>query len=261
MNNLMDPLISIEHFGAIDNVPGPKYHRGVSTFHYIFEDSAPYRSMDSEGNNLVIAPGSLLWNWTGNGLIHLESPVRDGAKVEGIQMVLKPSKRTRSQAIRTLYVPQSGIPETNKDGVRVQVICEPVGARSALDEIPDDVLLVHIGMQPGKVHSYRLPPNWSGTILAIEGRFDVMTNYETLELDQGQIVAMSYSDFEEPIEIFSIAPCRLIMASGMPQGESLVGQGANIGKSHSRVQRSLAPMNGSLYRDGQGIPDKGAPIG
>jgi len=241
VDGLMDPLISIGHFEALDKALGPQYHKRVLTLHYIFDGSSPYHSMDSEGNNMEIAPGGLLWNWTGEGLIHMEGPLKTGVKVEGVQLVLRPSKRSMVQGPRSAYIDNSKIPEIIADGVKVRVVCNSMDKISGINGFSDGFSLFHISMVPGKAYVYRLPPNWSGTIFAIEGRFNVMTNYETLVLDEGNVVAMSHSDFEEPIEIFSIAPSQLILISGVPINGTSVGQGASVGRSYSQVETQETP--------------------
>lgn len=89
LDGFMDPLIGFDHFELKHDVFGPHPHAGMSAISYIFEDSAPYQSVDSQGNNVLITPGSLLWTWAGKGVVHSEFPVPDGAKVEGLQTICK----------------------------------------------------------------------------------------------------------------------------------------------------------------------------
>ena len=49
---LMDPVIGFDHFELTKDIFGPHPHAGMSALSYVFEDSAPYQSIDSLGNNV-----------------------------------------------------------------------------------------------------------------------------------------------------------------------------------------------------------------
>lgn len=242
LERLMDPVLSLEHFELTKNM-GPQEHREVSSLHYIFEDSAPFVSLDSDGNNMIIYPGSLLWNWTGNGLIHTESPVPEGALVEGIQILLKAHENTRSKKPKSIHITDPQIPEIVDDGIKVKVICGSTNTFMNKVEIPNTLTLLHIKMDHGKEFIHHLPPGWSGTLFAIEGRFDVITEHETLEMDEGMTVAMSDSDIRESIEIYAITKSDIILVSSDPRpGHPLLDNGtADLTVHGSKYRnRSLA---------------------
>src|SRR5690606_3825542 len=215
----------------------------ISSLHYIFEDSAPFVSLDSDGNNMIIYPGSLLWNWTGNGLIHTESPVPEGALVEGIQILLKAHDNPRSKKPKSIHITDPQIPEIVNEGIKVKVICGSTNAYLNKVEIPNTLTLLHIQLDHGKEFIHHLPPGWSGTLFAIEGRFDVITEHETLEMDEGMTVAMSDSDIKEAIEIFAITKSDIILVSSdARKTEPLEAQGTGtVTVQRSRLnKRSLA---------------------
>lgn len=242
LEHLMDPVLSLEHFELTENM-GPQEHREVSSLHYIFEDSAPFVSLDSDGNNMIIYPGSLLWNWTGNGLIHTESPVPEGALVEGIQILLKAHDNPRSKKPKSIHITDPQIPEIVNEGIKVKVICGSTNAYLNKVEIPNTLTLLHIQLDHGKEFIHHLPPGWSGTLFAIEGRFDVITEHETLEMDEGMTVAMSDSDIKESIEIFAITKSDIILVSSDARNtEPLEAEGTGtVTVQRSRLnKRSLA---------------------
>jgi redox-sensitive bicupin YhaK (pirin superfamily) len=61
-----------------------------------------------------------------------------------------------------------------------------------------------------------LPENWSCTVFAIAGRFDVMTTEETFELEDGMVISMACSENNEPIRFTGLTAAEVFLVSGQP---------------------------------------------
>jgi len=225
-DGLMDPIIGFDHFELKHDIFGPHPHAGMSAISYVFEDSAPYHSIDSLGNNVVITPGSLLWTYAGKGVVHSEFPVPDGATVEGLQLFVNIPAAKKQQVPKSVFINQSQIPEIKEEGVRVRVVCGKSGDVVNKMETPDELTLLHVFLEAGKEFSHILPAEWSGTIIAIEGYFDFITNEATTELEEGMVISGAHSDSDEPLKFIAITNCQFILMSGKPLYEALFSKGA-----------------------------------
>ena len=88
LDALLDPIIGFDHFQLSGDVFGPHPHAGMSAITYLFEDSAPFRNLDSIGTDLIIQPGSLQWTFAGRGVVHNEFPEIDGQGINGLQLFI-----------------------------------------------------------------------------------------------------------------------------------------------------------------------------
>lgn len=228
VDGLMDPVIGFDHFELKHDIFGPHPHAGMSAISYVFENSAPYHSIDSRGNNIMITPGSLLWTWAGKGVVHSEFPVPDGATVEGLQLFVNIPAAKKQLNPQSIFIDAAEIPEINKEGVRVRVVSGETGNVVNKTVTPDSLTMLHVFLEAGKEFSHALPAQWSGTVFAIEGYFDFMTNQATTELEEGMVIAAANSDNEEPLKFIAITNCQFIFISGKPLHEELFSKGAMV---------------------------------
>ncbi len=144
VGGLMDPIIGFDHFELTHDIFGPHPHAGMSAISYVFEDSAPYHSVDSRGNNIMITPGSLLWTWAGKGVVHSEFPVPEGATVEGLQLFVNIPAANKQDDPKSIFIESSKIPEIKEEGVRVRVVTGESGNIVNKTATPDSLTLLHI---------------------------------------------------------------------------------------------------------------------
>lgn len=244
---LMDPIIGFDHFELKHDIFGPHPHAGMSAISYVFEDSAPYHSIDSRGNNIVITPGSLLWTWAGSGVVHSEFPVPDGATVEGLQLFVNIPANKKQLDPKSIFIDRSEIPEIKEEGIRVRVVCGTTADTINKINTPDPLTMLHIFLEAGKEFTHILPTKWSGTVLVVEGLFDFMTNEGTTELEEGMVVAMANSDDNEPLTFTAITNCQLLLISGQPLHQEIFSQGAMVMDSQEALIKATTDYkNGKM---------------
>ena len=238
-DGLMDPIIGFDHFELKHDIFGPHPHAGMSAISYVFENSAPYHSIDSLGNNVVITPGSLLWTYAGKGVVHSEFPVPDGATVEGLQLFVNIPAAKKQQAPKSVFIDQSQIPEIIEEGVRVRVVCGKSGDVINKIETPEELTMLHVFLEAGKEFSHVLPAQWSGTIIVIEGYFDFITNQATTELEEGMVISAAHSDYDESLKFIAITNCQFILISAKPLNETLFSKGAMVMDSEQALSDAI----------------------
>ncbi len=242
-DGLMDPIIGFDHFELTKDIFGPHPHAGMSALSYVFQDSAPYQSIDSLGNNITVTPGSLLWTWAGRGVVHSEYPVPEGASVEGLQLFVNISASQKHLPARSVFIDKAQMPEIVEDGVLVKVVCGATDKVANKIATPEPLTILHAFIEAEKEFMHTLPAGWSGTVFAVEGHFDVITNEETTELEEGSVLAMSQSDYAEPITLKGIANSQLLFISGMPLHEEIFTKGAMAMETQEGVTAALADYN------------------
>jgi redox-sensitive bicupin YhaK (pirin superfamily) len=238
-DGLMDPIIGFDHFELKHDIFGPHPHAGMSAISYVFEDSSPYHSIDSLGNNVLITPGSLLWTYAGKGVVHSEFPVPDGATVEGLQLFVNIPAVKKQNDPKSVFIDQSQIPEIKEEGVRVRVVCGKSRDVANKIETPDELTMLHVFLEAGKEFSHILPAQWSGTIIVIEGYFDFITNQSTTELEEGMVIAGAHSESDEILKFIAITNCQFILISGKPLNEALFSKGAMVMNSEEALSNAL----------------------
>lgn len=242
-NSLMDPIIGFDHFELTKDIFGPHPHAGMAALSYVFEDSAPYQSIDSLGNNITVTPGSLLWTWAGSGVVHSEYPVPDGASVEGLQLFVNIPGSKKHLKPQSVFIDQSQMPEIKKDGVLVRVVCGETENIVNPVATPEPLTLLHIFIEAEKEFTHTIPVGWSGTVFAIEGHFDLITNEQTTELEEGSALAMGQSDHAETIILKGIANSQLLFISGKPLYEEVFTKGAMAMESNESLNAALEDYN------------------
>jgi redox-sensitive bicupin YhaK (pirin superfamily) len=125
----------------------------------------------------------------------------------------------------TLGISNSQIPVITNNGARVRVLCGSTAGITCDVKIPQELTILHIALEPGKEFRHILPAHWSGTLFALEGRFDVMTAEETFELEEGMAIAMAFSEYNESVVFTGLTCAQLIFVSGQPVQETQPVQG------------------------------------
>ncbi|WP_020211703.1 pirin family protein [Flavobacterium rivuli] len=242
-NGLMDPIIGFDHFELTKDIFGPHPHAGMSALSYVFEDSAPYQSIDSLGNNVTVTPGSLLWTWAGRGVVHSEYPVPEGASVEGLQLFVNIPANKKHLAPQSVFIDKNAMPEIIEDGILVRVVCGSTNTVVNTIVTPEPLTILHAFIESEKEYKHTLPAGWSGTVFAVEGHFEIIINDQAIELEEGNVLAMSQSDYAEPITFKGIGNSQLLFISGKPLKEEIFTQGAMAMENRDALTAALADYN------------------
>tara|TARA_R110002020_G_scaffold41194_1_gene121453 strand:- start:4577 stop:5455 length:879 start_codon:yes stop_codon:yes gene_type:complete len=238
-SGLMNPLIGVEHFQMKSDVLGPHANAGMASVTYIFEKSASYRSLDSRGNEKVITPGSMLWTTTGTGIVDSGFPETEGAIVDGIKMYIHSSTDQKHSEPTNVFIGTDQIPEIRKRGLRVKIVSGETSGTKNNTVLPHPLTLLHIFLERGNQFTHKLPAKWSGTIFVIGGRFDLSTNQETFELDEGMVISMANSVHVEALTLLGITDCELLLFSSPPINEKIVSKGSMAMESLTALIKSI----------------------
>ncbi|GAA4323580.1 pirin family protein [Mucilaginibacter gynuensis] len=243
---LLDPVIGFDHFQLTNDVFGAHPHAGMSAISYVFDDSVPYHSLDSRGNDVLVTPGSLLWTWAGSGVVHTEYPVPDGARVNGLQMFVTIPADEQQQAPQSIFIDKDEMPLITTEGVKVKVVSGVSGTTGNPVVTPNPLTILHIWLADGKSFSHQLPAGWNGTIYTIEGRNDLETSAGKLLLHSGSVIALGSSNLAETINFTAHVETQLILISGAPLKQAVFSSGAMSMSSAEKLAQATAD-----YRSGK----------
>jgi redox-sensitive bicupin YhaK (pirin superfamily) len=124
-DEIMDPLIMVDHFRMSKPTFGEHGHAGISAVSVLFEDSeGAFNNRDSLGNNIDLKPGDLYWLKAGKGAMHDEKPL-PGARTHGLQMFVNLPASQKHEAPEAVHVKAGAMPIIKSATHRVRVVLRP----------------------------------------------------------------------------------------------------------------------------------------
>jgi len=210
--SLISPVLGFDHFKMKRDVFGAHRHVHMSALSYLFEDSVPYHNEDSMGTDLTISPGSLLWTWAGNGVVHHEVPTKEG-EVHGLQLFLDIPPEKRDLLPQSIYIPVETMPLVKAEGVAVKVVMGMYGNAVNAATTPEPVTFLDAAVDAGKSIDYVLPAGWNGTIYILSGAVQ-LNSARNIKENEG--IAFGAASMDEKISLIAGADTRLLLISGAP---------------------------------------------
>jgi len=214
--DLMSPVLGFDHFRLTKDVFGAHRHMHMSAISYVFEDSVPYHNHDSMGIDLVITPGSLLWTWAGNGVVHHEVPSVEGGEVHGLQLFLDIPPANRALPPKSIYIPIEKMPVVSNNGSTVKVAMGTAGAAINASQTPEPITLLDIQLAAGKTNDYLLPAGWNGTVYILSGTITLRASEASFPLNNNEAISFGSAATDEKITFTAGSDSRFLLISGVP---------------------------------------------
>lgn len=215
-SGLADPLLGFDDFQLKSDVFGPHQHRHISAISYIFDDSAPYRNIDSMGTDLTISPGSLLWTWAGSGVTHHEFPEKNGTDIHGLQLFLQIPARKQNNPAESVYIDVTDMPVINDRGVEVKVVIGSADGQPTNSVTPDEINFLDVRLSPGAGYESVLPAGWNGFIYVLSGQVEISDGYESFSLLGKDTIAVGGASRDNALSFLGHTSCRLLFINGRP---------------------------------------------
>jgi hypothetical protein len=250
---VLSPFLLLDHAGPMTFTPtqeprgvGQHPHRGFETVTIVYQGEVAHR--DSTGQGGVIGPGDVQWMTAGSGILHEEfhSPAftAAGGELEMVQLwVNLPAKDKMTapgyQAIADRDVPQVTLPE-NAGSLRV-IAGEYAGQRGPAHTF-SPLQVWDIRLTAGGVSTWTLPDGWSVALVLLLG--NVQVNGESV-LRESQMLVLEGVGQDFSIEANSDAV--LLLLSGEPIDEPIVGYGPFVMNSETEIQQAIADFNSGQF--------------
>jgi quercetin 2,3-dioxygenase len=250
-----DPFLLLDYAEPFEFPPGTAQrgvgehpHRGFETVTIVYQGELEHR--DSAGNKGRIGPGDVQWMTAASGVVHeefhSESFTTSGGTFEVAQLwVNLPAAQKMSppryQEIRSADIPLINL--ANNAGTARVIAGDFLGAHGPAKTVTP-VVLCDLRLPSGHTSELPLPSGFT-TLLVVQSGL-VMLN----ELDPARGVELVVFDRAgDRIQVECRQDARILLLSGQPIGEPVVGQGPFVMNTREEIQQAVADyQSGRLGR-------------
>ena len=233
---------------------GQHPHRGFETVTIVYDGEVEHR--DSTGQGGVIGPGDVQWMTAGAGILHEEFHSTDYAKRGGpfemVQLwVNLPAKDKMAapgyQAILNSDIPARPLRDAaGETAGQVRVIAGEFGVDGDTVRGPTHTFtpmnVWDVRVQAGRSVSLAQPEGWTSLLVVLDGT--VQVNGDTV-LRAAQMATLSAEGREITIEANGDA--KLLLLSGEPIDEPVVGYGPFVMNSQAEIAQAIEDFNGGKF--------------
>ncbi|GED22912.1 pirin family protein [Halomonas halmophila] len=249
----ISPFLLLDHAGPYSFEPasqprgvGQHPHRGFETVTLVYAGELEHR--DSSGGGGRIAEGDVQWMTAGAGIVHeefhSEALTAQGGRMEMAQIWVNLPARFKnvSPAYQTLH--QADIPSVpleHEAGVVRVVAGDYLGEKGPAHTFtPLNMWDIRLSM--GKEAGLHVPEGHTTLLVVLEGT--VLVNGETLVRDES-VVAFERKGEEVCLEANNNA--KLILLSGEPIDEPVVGYGPFVMNSEEEIRQAFSEFQGGRF--------------
>lgn len=249
----ISPFLLLDHAGPAEFTPtterrgvGQHPHRGFETVTIVYDGEVEHR--DSTGAGGVIGPGDVQWMTAAGGIIHeefhSEAFARRGGKLEMVQLWVNLPARDKSapagyQGILDADIPRIALQD---DAGSLRLIAgEFDGQRGpARTFTPIDVW--DIRLAGGKSLNLDLRAGHNSVLVMLRG--SVRLNGEAVA-SSGQLVV--FEPAGERLSLQADADAMLLLLSGEPIDEPIVGHGPFVMNSEEEIHQAFADFHSGRF--------------
>jgi len=241
----LSPFLLLDYAGPAEFAPaarprgvGEHPHRGFETVTIVYQGEIAHR--DSVGNAGLIGPGDVQWMTAASGILHEEfhSPrfTQTGGALEMAQLWVNLPAKHKMSAPRYQTLVQAKIPRVElADGAgSVRIIAGshaglagPAATFSALN-------VWDVRLRAGRDVLLRVPSGHTAAIALLRGAVGVNGSRR---VDAPQLLVLDRSGDEVRIE--AAADATLLLLSGEPIPEPIVGYGPFVMNSHQEIETAM----------------------
>lgn len=248
---LVSPFLLLDYAGPAEFAPGDTQrgvgehpHRGFETVTLVYEGGVSHR--DSSGSGGTIGPGDVQWMTAGSGVMHEEKHsmefTRSGGRFKLAQLwVNLPAahKMTapRYQAITAAMIPAVDLAEGRG---RLRVIAGGHGEVRGPAHTFTELNVWDATLTAGMV-SLPIPAGHHAVIAVLEGGVALPSGEQLGDGDS------AVYDAGGAIELSVLAPSMLLVMSGMPIAEPIVGYGPFVMNSREEIVQAIEDFNSGKF--------------
>ena len=229
---------------------GQHPHRGFETVTVVYSGELAHR--DNAGGGGTIGPGDVQWMTAGGGIIHEEfhSPgfARTGGTLEMAQLwVNLPAKDKMTppgyQPITAAQIPVVELPE---GAGRVRVIAGQWSTAQGPARTFSPITMLDVALAAGRTAELPQPEGWTTLVVVASGSASV----NGAEPVTGPAV-VTLSTAGEGVTVQAGSDAKLLLLSGEPIDEPVVGYGPFVMNSQQQIVQAINDFNSGRF--GQGL--------
>ena len=229
---------------------GQHPHRGFETVTVVYSGELAHR--DNAGGGGTIGPGDVQWMTAGGGIIHEEfhSPgfAKSGGTLEMAQLwVNLPAKDKMTppgyQPITAAQIPVVELPE---GAGRVRVIAGQWSTAQGPARTFSPITMLDVALAAGRTAELPQPEGWTTLVVVASGSASV----NGAEPVTGPAV-VTLSTAGEGVTVQAGSDAKLLLLSGEPIDEPVVGYGPFVMNSQQQIVQAINDFNSGRF--GQGL--------
>lgn len=220
-------------------------HRGFETVTIAYQGEIEHR--DSHGGGGIIGPGDVQWMTAAGGLVHEEFHSKKFAETGGLfEMVqLWVNLPAKDKGTMPAYQPivDTSIPRValEDDAGVLRIIAGELGSTRGPAKTFTPINLWDMQLHSGKSTAIPLPKGHTKVILILDGAAEVLTE----NADNGDLVIC---DKElSSIEIKARKDSKVLVLSGQPINEPIVGYGPFVMNSEAEIRRAFIDYENGTF--------------
>lgn len=248
----ISPFLMLDYAGPAEFEPsetqrgvGQHPHRGFETVTIVYQGEVEHR--DNVGNMGEIGPGDVQWMTAARGILHEEMHSQDfsnmGGTLEMIQLWVNLPAKYKMSAPKYQTILQNDIPviKLDNEGGEMRIIAGNYSNQNGAAKTFTPINLWDLRLNQGHKIDFDVPIGFSSMLLVLQG--DVLVNNKALITDRGLVVFEIEND---RISLESIIDSKILVLSGEPINEPIVGQGPFVMNAKDDITQAFVD-----YREGR----------
>jgi quercetin 2,3-dioxygenase len=252
MGPQVSPFLLLDYAGPRQFEPttrqlgvGEHPHRGFETVTIVYQGEVAHR--DSAGSGGVIGPGDVQWMTAGSGVMHEEfhsaAFARTGGwfKVAQLWVNLPAAHKMTAPAYQAITAAEIPVVQLGDGAGSLRVIAGRYGAAVGPARTFTELNVWDARLAPGKV-SLPVPEGHQAVIAVLEGGVQLASQQELGDGDSGVFGAGAGT-----VEISVLAPTTLLVVTGVPIDEPIVGYGPFVMNSRQQILEAIEDVNAGRF--------------
>ncbi|MDO8290376.1 MAG: pirin family protein [Parvibaculum sp.] len=249
----VSPFLLLDHAGPHVFEPalkprgvGTHPHRGFETVTIVYEGEVAHR--DSVGNGGVIGPGDVQWMTAAGGILHEEfhsqGYTKSGGPFHMVQLWVNLPAKDKMNAPSYQAIVNSDIPSVDYAGgkARVRVIAGQFEGHAGPAHTHTPINVWDTSLQADAKLSFDLPEGHTSLLVVLKGRITVNG---TQDAGASEIVSLSREG--GTVEIEAAGDTVLLILTGEPIDEPVVGYGPFVMNTETQIHQAIADFNAGRF--------------
>nr|WP_300309862.1 pirin family protein [Halomonas sp.] len=247
------PFLLLDYAGPTDFVPtnkprgvGQHPHRGFETVTIVYSGEVAHR--DSTGQGGVIGPGDVQWMTAGAGILHEEfhSPAfsQSGGKLEMVQLWVNLPAKDKMAAPGYQAIVERDIPtvELPNDAGQIRIIAGQFGEQTGPAHTFTPMNVWDLSLNQGSFSALTQPEGWTTLLVVLRGT--VQVNGDAV-VREAEMIALDRTG--QDISIETNTDAKVLLLSGEPIDEPIVGHGPFVMNSQQEIVQAIADLNNGQF--------------
>jgi redox-sensitive bicupin YhaK (pirin superfamily) len=243
-SDLFDPFLLLDYAGPYTFAPaeanrgvGEHPHRGFETVTIVYQGELEHG--DSSGSRGSIGPGDVQWMTAASGVVHEEFHserfTKQGGEFELVQLwVNLPAKDKlsppRYQGLLASDIPQVTLPD--QAGTACVIAGELLGVAGAAKTFTP-INVWDLQLNESATTQLQLPENQTAMIVVQSGKVQINETPATA------VELVLFDRAGTQVRFRAEAPARLLVLTGQPIGEPVVGQGPFVMNTREEIRQAI----------------------